>query len=138
MFTRNAAPDFMLPDDEPGPGTALRKPPSAGSASPEPGKSVISNDLKIIGQSLRIISRGTLQVDEEGRVAGTVAAERVIVRGRISGVIRAMTVALQSSARVEGDIHHMSLVIEQGAEFDGRCRRPADASELQLDFDTYG
>jgi len=28
-------------------------------------------------------------------------------------------------------------VIEQGAEFDGRCRRPADASELQLDPDIY-
>jgi cytoskeletal protein CcmA (bactofilin family) len=118
--------------------------------SAEAGKSVISNDLRIIGQSLRIISRGTLQVDgevegdvggaeiiigEEGRVTGTVAAERVIVRGRISGVIRAMTVALQPSARVEGDIHHMSLVIEQGAEFDGRCRRSANASELQLDLD---
>ena len=153
MFTRNSAPDLMPPDNEPGSGTALRKPLSAGPASPEPGKSVISNDLRIIGQSLKIISRGTLQVDgevegdvggaeviigEEGRVAGTVAAERVIVRGRISGVIRAMTVALQSSARVEGDIHHMSLVIEQGAEFDGRCRRPADASELRLDLDAYG
>jgi cytoskeletal protein CcmA (bactofilin family) len=47
-------------------------------------------------------------------------------------------VALQSSARVEGDIHYMSLAIEQGAEFDGRCRRPANASELQLDLDTHG
>jgi cytoskeletal protein CcmA (bactofilin family) len=42
---------------------------------------------------------------------------------------------LQSSARVEGDIHHMSLVIEQGAEFDGRCRRPSNASELRIDLD---
>jgi cytoskeletal protein CcmA (bactofilin family) len=118
---------------------------------PESGnKSVISNDLKIIGQGLKIITQGTLQVDgevegdvrgneiiigEKGKVTGTVAAERVIVRGKISGVIRGMTVALQSSARVEGDIHHMSLAIEQGAEFDGRCRRPADASELNLDTD---
>ena len=69
----------------------------------EAGKSVISNDLKIIGQGLKIISRGTLQVDgevegdvagaeviigEQGKVTGTVAAERVIVRGRTSGVIR--------------------------------------------------
>jgi cytoskeletal protein CcmA (bactofilin family) len=77
-------------------------------------------------------------VGEQGRVTGTIAAERVIVRSRTSGAIRAMSVALQSSARVEGDIHHMSLVIEQGAEFDGRCRRPAHASELQLDFDTHG
>jgi cytoskeletal protein CcmA (bactofilin family) len=154
MLTRNSAPDLMpLDPAKPGSRTPASKPPSTPPPSIEAGKSVISKDLKIIGQSLRIISRGTLQVDgevegdvggaeiiigEEGRVTGTVVAERVIVRGTISGVIRAMTVALQSSARVEGDIHHMSLVIEQGAEFDGRCRRPADATELQLDFDTDG
>src|SRR5258708_2664671 len=90
----------------------------------EAGKPVISNDLKIFGQGLRIISRGTLQVDGEvegdvagkeiiigemGQVTGTVSGERVIVRGKVSGAIRSMTVALQSTARVEGDIHHMSL-----------------------------
>jgi len=157
MFTRSSQtePQPLEPVKTNGNAAAARSPaqqrprPSAPDGGP---KSVIGNDLRIIGQSLRIISRGTLQVDgevegdvggaeiiigEEGRVTGTVAAERVIVRGRISGVIRAMTVALQPSARVEGDIHHMSLVIEQGAEFDGRCRRPADASELQLDPDIY-
>ena len=65
------------------------------------------------------------------------AAERVIVRGRTSGVIRAMTVALRASARVEGDIHHMSLTIEEGAEFDGTCRRPANTKELQPDLDPH-
>jgi cytoskeletal protein CcmA (bactofilin family) len=154
MHTRSSVTDHMpLEPAKPGSGTPAGRPPSARSPALGGGKSVISNDLRIIGQSLRIISRGTLQVDgevegdvegaeiiigEEGRVTGTVAAERVIVRGRISGVIRALTVALQSSARVEGDIHHMSLAIEQGAEFDGRCRRPADASELQLDLDGHG
>jgi cytoskeletal protein CcmA (bactofilin family) len=123
------------------------------SGPAEAGKSVISNDLRIIGQGLRIISRGTLQVDgeiegdvagkeiiigETGQVTGMVSGERVIVRGKIAGAIRSMTVALQSSARVEGDIHHMSLAIEQGAEFDGRCRRPSDPSELSLDLDVYG
>jgi cytoskeletal protein CcmA (bactofilin family) len=119
-------------------------------ASEAGARSVIGNDLRIIGQGLKIISQGTLQVDgevegdvggseviigEQGRVTGTVAAERVIVRGKISGVIRGVTVTLQSSARVEGDIHHMSLAIEQGAEFDGRCRRPSDVSELNLAVD---
>ena len=152
MFTRNSSAEPRALEPRPAHtngvnGTQARLKPAATGE-----KSVIGNDLRIIGQSLRIISRGTLQVDgevegdvggaeiiigEQGRVTGTVAAERVIVRGRISGVIRAMTVALQPSARVEGDIHHMSLVIEQGAEFDGRCRRPADASELQLDPDIY-
>jgi cytoskeletal protein CcmA (bactofilin family) len=126
--------------------------PQRRAAPSEPGaKSVIGNDLKIIGQGLKIISQGTLQVDgevegdvggseviigEKGKVTGTVAAERVIVRGQISGVIRGVTVTLQSSSKVEGDIHHMSLAIEQGAEFDGRCRRPADAAELNLNLET--
>lgn len=123
------------------------------SGPTEAGKSVISNDLKIIGQGLRIISRGTLQIDGEvegdvagkeviigemGQVTGIVAAERVIVRGKIAGAIRSVMVALQSSARVDGEIHHRSLSIEQGAQFDGRCRRPTDAAELALDLDAYG
>jgi cytoskeletal protein CcmA (bactofilin family) len=128
---------------------SLNVPQRRPTAEPGP-KSVIGNDLKIIGQGLKIISQGTLQVDgevegdvggaeviigEKGRVTGTVAAERVIVRGQISGVIRGVTVTLQASSKVEGDIHHMSLAIEQGAEFDGRCRRPADAGELNLNLE---
>jgi cytoskeletal protein CcmA (bactofilin family) len=41
---------------------------------------------------------------------------------------------VQASSRVAGDIHHVSLAIAQGAEFDGRCRRAADASELTADL----
>src|SRR5215470_19806237 len=152
MFTRSsvAEPKTLEPVAA-GTTAALNLSPQRRPGNAEPGpKSVIGNDLKIIGQGLKIISQGTLQVDgevegdvggveviigEKGKVTGTVAAERVIVRGRISGVIRGATVTLQSSARVEGDIHHISLAIEQGAEFDGRCRRPTDASELKLDLE---
>jgi cytoskeletal protein CcmA (bactofilin family) len=159
MFTRSPSspePKKLEPlKSNAGPGlnaAPQQQPQPQRRASPgEAGaKSVIGNDLKIIGQGLKIISQGTLQVDgevegdvggseviigEKGKVTGTVAAERVIVRGQISGVIRGVTVTLQSSSRVEGDIHHMSLAIEQGAEFDGRCRRPADATELNLNLD---
>jgi cytoskeletal protein CcmA (bactofilin family) len=136
----NAGPNLNAPQPQP-----QRRPPPSDVAA----KSVIGNDLKIIGQGLKIISQGTLQVDgeiegdvggseviigEKGKVTGTVFAERVIVRGQISGVIRGATVTLQASSRVEGDIHHLSLAIEQGAEFDGRCRRPANAAELNLNF----
>jgi len=31
----------------------------------------------------------------------------VVVRGQISGIIRGVMVTLQSTSRVEGDIHHM-------------------------------
>jgi cytoskeletal protein CcmA (bactofilin family) len=159
MFTRNSTTEpKKLEPLKSNAGPSLNAPPQpqqqqrrpAAAASEVGAKSVIGNDLRIMGQGLKIISQGTLQVDgevegdvggseviigEKGKVTGTVAAERVIVRGQICGVIRAVTVTLQSSSRVEGDIHHMSLAIEQGAEFDGRCRRPADASELNLNLD---
>jgi cytoskeletal protein CcmA (bactofilin family) len=107
--------------------------------------SVIGNDLKIIGQGLKIISQGTLQVDgeiegdvqgtevivgEQGKVTGMVAGQQVIVRGKVSGVICAETVTLQASSQVQGDIHHMSFAIEQGALFEGRSRRAASESDL--------
>src|SRR6476660_10561042 len=96
--------------------------------------------LKIGGQQVKIASQGKVEIDcefegdiagdeivikEQGNVSGTVAAERVIIFGKISGDIRGRTVVLMSSARVEGEIHHTSLAIENGAEFEGRCRLSA-------------
>jgi cytoskeletal protein CcmA (bactofilin family) len=110
-------------------------------------KSVIGNDLKIIGQGLKIIGRGVLQVDgeiegdvqgaevivgEKGRVTGMVAGRDVIIRGWVSGIVCGNSVALQSSSHVEGDVHHMSLSIEQGASFEGRSRRARDETALNL------
>jgi cytoskeletal protein CcmA (bactofilin family) len=108
-------------------------------------KSVIGNDLKIIGQGLKIISRGILQVDGEiegdvqaaevivgelGKVTGMVAGQQVVVRGTVNGVVCGRTVALQASSNVQGDIHHMSFSIEQGAMFEGRSRRAVDEAAL--------
>ena len=112
--------------------------------------SLIGSDLTISGQGLRIVTRGTLQVDglvegdvvgnevvigEKGHVTGMVSGESVIVRGRVSGTIRAVTVALVSGSHVEGDVHHHQLSVEQGAHLDGRVRRPQDATELKPQFD---
>ena len=98
---------------------------------------VINDRLKFAGQQVKIVSQGKVEIDcefegdvvgtevvvnEQGNVRGNVSGERVVVLGKISGGIRGGTVALMSSARVEGDIHHTSLAIEIGAEFVGRCR----------------
>jgi hypothetical protein len=109
MFTRSPTgePKKLEPlksNSGPSLNAVPQQPQQRRAAPSEPGaKSVIGNDLKIIGQGLKIISQGTLQVDgevegdvggseviigEKGKVTGTVAAERVIVRGQISGVIR--------------------------------------------------
>jgi cytoskeletal protein CcmA (bactofilin family) len=145
MFTRNpSAEPPPLRTANPDANAARNAPPRPRPAEAAP-KSVIGNDLKIIGRGLKIISQGTLQVDgeiegdvggaeviigEQGKVTGTVAAERVIVRGTVAGVIRGVSITLQSSCHVEADIHHMSLAIEQGAHFHGHSRRAADAAAL--------
>src|SRR6202795_5250922 len=115
------------------------------SAPSSGDKSVIGNDLKIMGQGLKIIGRGLLQVDgeiegdvqavevivgEKGQVTGMVAGQQVVVRGKVSGVVCGRTVALQASSQVNGDIHHMSFAIEQGAVFEGRSRRATSEADL--------
>jgi cytoskeletal protein CcmA (bactofilin family) len=124
--TKSARAAFTLTQSETQPALAARK------------RDIVRGSQKIIG-------RGTLQVDgevegdvqaaeviigEQGKVTGVVAGQQVVVRGKVSGVVCARNVALQASSEVRGDIHHMSLAIEQGAMFEGRSRRAADESAL--------
>ncbi len=153
MFTRASSTEPRTIEPGPAAPAARPSPPPAlqrRTGPSEPGKSVIGNDLRIIGQGLRIISQGVLQVDgeiegdvqaaeiivgEDGKVTGMVAGRQVVIRGKVSGVICGRTVALQSSSDVEGDIHHMSFTIEQGAMFDGRSRRAASDADLHAVMD---
>lgn len=119
--------------------------PATRSASPTHARSVIGHDLKIVGQGLQIISQGILQVDGEvigdvhgaevivgsqGKVTGKVTGQHVDVCGSVVGVVSGNAVVLKSSSVVDGDIHHLSLVIETGAQFDGRSRRVANEADL--------
>ncbi|MNR36629.1 Polymer-forming cytoskeletal [compost metagenome] len=60
-------------------------------------------------------------IGEGGSVEGTVHADILEVRGRVSGAIVAKQVKLFATARIEGDITQEQLSIEQGAWFQGRC-----------------
>jgi len=136
----------------PTPGQTMSGPRSSADNSFSLG-SIIGNDLTIVGQGLRIITQGTLQVDgkiegdvigkevivgDKGSVIGVVSGEKVIVRGAVNGTIKGMVVSLQSSAHVEGDVHHQQLTVEEGAYLEGRVRRPKDIAELSPDLDISG
>jgi cytoskeletal protein CcmA (bactofilin family) len=116
------------------------RPATYASKSPGPSASkmvpsIIGEDLTIRGN---VTSKGEVQLDGEiegeircgslllgdkGQVMGGVAAEDVVVRGRIIGSIRGLRVTLQAQCHVEGDIFHQGITIEQGAYFEGRSRR---------------
>ncbi|MGI9403541.1 MAG: bactofilin family protein [Hyphomicrobium sp.] len=112
--------------------------------------SVIGDDLTILGEKITIVSQNKLHVcgnvhgdihgkqvmvSKGGLVTGTVNAENIEVRGGVRGAIRALTVTLHESAKVDADIVHQSLSISKGAEFDGRIKRANDASELMPNLD---
>ena len=93
---------------------------------------VIAKGLKIVGS---VTAEGLVEVNGQidgelhctslviargAHVNGTVAAERVVVDGKVEGPIQGGEVILKSQAHVVGDIHHQSLAIERGAYFDGR------------------
>lgn len=107
---------------------------------------MIGKDLHIAGEKIIIVCQSRLQVDGEivgdlaGRevvigetasVTGSVSAQSIEVRGKVNGGIRGTSVSLKPTARVEGDIVHQTLIIAEGAQFDGRVRRAKDDSEVQ-------
>ena len=53
---------------------------------------------------------------------GSIAADEVVVRGTVRGVIGANRVVLADGAHVESDIFHKRLSIEEGARFEGSSR----------------
>src|SRR6476660_10148190 len=93
---------------------------------------VIAKGLKIVGSvTAEGLAEVNGQIDGElhctclviargAHINGVVAAERVVVDGKVEGPIQGGEVLLKSQAHVVGDIHHQSLAIESGAFFDGR------------------
>jgi cytoskeletal protein CcmA (bactofilin family) len=111
--------------------------------------SVIGQDLKILGGGLRLISEGNLTVDgivegdvlganvvigQHGHVTGLVHGETVSIQGHVSGTVRAVDVTLKSGASVEAEVHHNTLSLELGANFEGRSRRYTERGELVPDL----
>lgn len=80
-------------------------------------------DVQLDGEFRGDITCTQLIVSRDATLLGNVVAEEVVVRGKVKGSIRANQVMLQDTARVESDIFHKSLVVEQGALFDGEAHR---------------
>ena len=113
--------------------------------------SVIGKDMSIEGQAITVRCKGALRVNgviaaelhcnelivgEEAVINGSVAADIVHVYGQVHGAILGANVTLHPSAQVDGDIHAQMLTIEQGASFDGRSRKVANAAEIAPQLET--
>jgi cytoskeletal protein CcmA (bactofilin family) len=89
-------------------------------------------EVQVDGQVEGDIRCAHLVVGKDATITGNIVAEEVVVRGKVMGVIR---VILQDSARVESEIFHKKLAIEEGAVFDGQSRlreEPMTAAVIDL------
>jgi cytoskeletal protein CcmA (bactofilin family) len=95
-------------------------------------KSVLASDLRITGE---ISSTGTIEVlgeiegnlsarglivGAEGRMNGSVSADSVEVKGKLNGQVATHSFALRATAEVQADVAYSALVIESGAQIEGK------------------
>jgi cytoskeletal protein CcmA (bactofilin family) len=123
----------------------------AGAAFEEPaptGPSILAADLTVRGD---LASSGELHIDGmvegdvrarvlviggSGTVLGDVGAEELTIHGALRGMARARKVHLMPSCKVIADIEHDLLCIDEGAAFEGQCRRiDMDAGEVAMPRD---
>jgi cytoskeletal protein CcmA (bactofilin family) len=71
-----------------------------------------------------------LVISETAKVTGQVHADHVIINGTVKGPVYAsQMLELQPKARINGDVHYISLEMHQGAIIDGQLRPMATAEE---------
>lgn len=99
------------------------------------GRSVIGPDVVITGDigsegTVEILGRidgkiaaRTVVVGAEGRIAGSISAETVDLRGQLEGQISCAALTLRSVAQVRADVNYHNVSIESGAQIDGKFIR---------------
>jgi cytoskeletal protein CcmA (bactofilin family) len=148
MFTKKPEKDGPVIDAGK-PGLTPHRPAGPQMSSARPASRPSSGTPSVIGTDLSITgnleSKGEIQIEgevqgdihagriivgERARVTGSLLADDIVIRGNVGGSVRGNSVTLQSNSRVEGDLFHKSLSIEQGAFFEGKSRRSDDPTNI--------
>ena len=84
----------------------------------------------------RVVSNGDLVVGEQGQVEGELRVGRIFISGTVKGSVRAtQRVEITAQGKVNADLETPSLLIEDGAFFEGRCsmgKRSQSTTELPV------
>jgi len=87
------------------------------------GTMMVSGTLRIEGDiEGDILNCERLEIGEHGVMRCDIEVKEALIEGRVQGNIRALgTIELKAGARVEGDVWAVSVVMEPGVFFTGRC-----------------
>jgi len=84
-------------------------------------------DGKIVGE---VSAAQNISLGSTGDIEGNLTAKSVTIGGKIKGTIIAQEkLVLESKALVRGDIRAARLVIDEGAQFDGKCVMSGDVKQ---------
>lgn len=87
------------------------------------GTMMVSGTLRIEGEfEGDILNCDRLEIAEHGVMRADIEVKSAVIQGRVFGNIRALGVLeMKAGARVEGDVTAMTVVMEPGVFFSGRC-----------------
>ncbi|MGH7731825.1 MAG: bactofilin family protein [Candidatus Eiseniibacteriota bacterium] len=87
------------------------------------GTLMVTGVLRIDGEfEGDILNCEHLEIGQHGIMRSDVEVKDALVLGRVVGNVRALgRLEIKAGARVEGDVTAMSVVIEPGAYYSGRC-----------------
>jgi cytoskeletal protein CcmA (bactofilin family) len=94
-----------------------------GVSSSFRGTLMVTGTLRIEGEfEGDILNCERLEIGEHGIMRADVEVREAVVQGRVIGNIRALgSIEMKAGARVEGDVAALTVVIEPGVFFTGRC-----------------
>ncbi len=95
------------------------------------GTLMVSGTLRIEGEfEGDILHCERLEIGEHGVMRADIEVKEAVIHGRVHGNVRALlSIEMRSGARVEGDVAAMSVVMEPGVFFTGRCTMLENGSE---------
>jgi len=90
---------------------------------------VIQGDILLNGDGIiggkvfgNVVTKSVVRITKSGYVKGDIKASDAFIGGMVQGNVSTTgKIVLQSQSKVEGDLVYHRLVIEDGAQFSGKC-----------------
>ena len=129
MFNKTNSPS-TTPSATKAPSTSSAPRSVSGGAPSILGRDIVitgdiktDGDVQIDGRLDGNVTAGNVTIGEQGAVNGTIKAQNVHSRGKVSGKVESTVVELSDTANVQADLIQDQLMIANGAFFDGKCTR---------------
>jgi len=100
------------------------------------GTLMVSGTLRIDGEfEGDILNCERLEIGEHGIMRADVEVKDAVIMGRVYGNIRALgSIEMRAGARVEGDVAALTVAMEQGVRFTGRCTMLETGAETTIEI----